>query len=66
MTGRTSTRRSPDDFPAEYDLDNIIVVGAADVSGDLAYYSNYGSSKVDVIAPGSDVLSTLPATATAS
>jgi subtilisin family serine protease len=49
-----------DDFPAEYDLDNIIVVGAADVSGELAYYSDYGSSKVDVIAPGSDVLSTLP------
>jgi subtilisin family serine protease len=48
------------DYPTEFDLDNIISVGASDSSGNLAYYSNYGAANVDVVAPGSSVLSTYP------
>ena len=45
-------------YPADFDLANIISVGASDSSGSLAYYSNYGKSNVDVVAPGSSILST--------
>ncbi len=48
------------DFPAEYSLDNIISVAATDSSGRLASYSDYGSTEVDIAAPGDNVLSTLP------
>jgi subtilisin family serine protease len=47
-------------YPAEYNLPNVIAVGATTSSGNLASYSNYGSLAVDVAAPGSSVLSTLP------
>ena len=49
-----------DEYPAEFGLGNIITVGASDSSGGLAYYSNYGDANVDVVAPGSNVLSTYP------
>jgi subtilisin family serine protease len=48
------------DFPSEYNLANIIVVGATTASGNLAYWSNYGNTTVDVTAPGNNILSTLP------
>lgn len=41
-------------YPACYDLDNIITVGAIDCSGDLAETSNYGEY-VDIVAPGVDI-----------
>jgi subtilisin family serine protease len=47
-------------YPAEYNLSNIVVVGASTSSAALAYYSNYGATTVDVVAPGTSVLSTLP------
>jgi serine protease len=47
-----------DEYPAEFDLSSIITVGASDSSGGLAYYSNYGRANVDIVAPGSSVLST--------
>ena len=53
----TSRLRS---YPASYDLANIVSVAATDSSGKLAYYSNYGKTTVDIAAPGSSVLSTLP------
>jgi hypothetical protein len=53
------------DFPTEYNLDNIISVAATNSAGNMPYWSNYGTSTVDVAAPGSNILSTLPATATA-
>ncbi len=49
---------SSNTYPANYDLDNIIVVAATDQNDNLASYSNYGLSKVDVAAPGSNILST--------
>jgi subtilisin family serine protease len=47
-------------YPAAYDLDNIISVAATDHNDQLAYFSNYGASSVDLSAPGVDVYSTLP------
>jgi subtilisin family serine protease len=47
-------------YPAEYSLDNIIVVAATTAAGSLASHSNYGSVQVDIAAPGDKVLSTLP------
>jgi subtilisin family serine protease len=38
----------------------VIAVAAITSSGSLASYSNYGTTSVDLAAPGSDILSTLP------
>jgi len=40
----------------------ICVASTADAWGkeEMSYFSNYGASKVDIAAPGSDILSTLP------
>jgi subtilisin family serine protease len=45
-------------YPAGFDLDNIVAVGATTRTDDLAYFSNYGATTVDLAAPGLDVYST--------
>jgi len=52
--------RLQNNYPAEYDLPNIVAVGATTREGERASYSNYGASTVDVAAPGTAILSTLP------
>ncbi|MBI2808098.1 MAG: tandem-95 repeat protein [Planctomycetes bacterium] len=47
-------------YPASYELDNIISVAATDKNDQLASFSNYGASSVDLGAPGVDILSTVP------
>lgn len=47
-------------YPASYDNANIISVAAIDKSGNLASYSNYGSTRVDLGAPGVSIWSTVP------
>lgn len=47
-------------YPAAYDLNNIISVAATDSSDQLAYFSNYGATSVDLAAPGVNILSTVP------
>lgn len=47
-------------YPASYDLDNIIAVAATTSSDDIAWFSNYGATSVDLGAPGEGILSTLP------
>jgi len=47
-------------YPAAFGLPNIISIAAIDNKGDLATFSNYGS-KVDIAAPGVNILSTIPA-----
>jgi subtilisin family serine protease/subtilisin-like proprotein convertase family protein len=47
-------------YPASYDLDNIIAVAATDRNDQLASFSNYGATSVDIGAPGVDILSTTP------
>lgn len=47
-------------YPADYDLPNIITVAATDQNDQLATFSNYGAISVDVGAPGTNILSTVP------
>lgn len=47
-------------YPASYNLPNIISVAATDERDELAYFSNYGSSKVHLAAPGVSIYSTVP------
>ncbi|HMO25553.1 MAG TPA: S8 family serine peptidase [Tepidisphaeraceae bacterium] len=43
-------------YPASYTNDNIIAVAATDQSDALASFSNYGSTAVDIAAPGVDIV----------
>jgi len=47
-------------YPANYNLDNIISVAATDHRDKLASFSNYGASSVDLGAPGVSIRSTMP------
>lgn len=48
------------EYPAAYDSPNLISVAATTRTDALASYSNYGLETVDLAAPGSDILSTIP------
>jgi len=45
-------------YPSDYDLDNIISVAATDQNDNLATFSDYGTTSVDVGAPGINIYST--------
>ncbi|HEX6790377.1 MAG TPA: S8 family serine peptidase, partial [Candidatus Krumholzibacteria bacterium] len=47
-------------YPAGYNVDNIIAVGSTDRHDLLSSFSNFGVTSVDLCAPGSEILSTLP------
>jgi subtilisin family serine protease len=47
-------------YPAEYPNANIISVASITSSGALSSFSNYGSSTIDIGAPGSGIFSTVP------
>jgi subtilisin family serine protease len=53
-------------YPSAYDTtskagyDAVIAVASITTTGDLSSFSNYGLASVDLGAPGSDILSTLP------
>ena len=47
-------------YPAAYDLENIISVGASDNQDQLALFSNYGNTTVDLVAPGKGILTCQP------
>ena len=47
-------------YPANYDVNNMIVVAASDRRDDRASFSQWGATKVDVAAPGKDIWSTVP------
>ncbi len=47
-------------YPATYDSSNIISVAASTSSDQLAYFSHYGETSVDLAAPGTSILSTVP------
>jgi subtilisin family serine protease len=50
-------------YPAQYTLhakvppDNLLAVGATDVDGSLAWFSNYGPESVQIAGPGVDIYS---------
>lgn len=50
------TDASPE-YPAGYQVDNVISVAAVDPAGALADFSNYGKTTVHIAAPGVNVLS---------
>ncbi len=47
-------------YPSSYDSSNIVSVAATDRKDAPAGFSNYGSTSVDLAAPGVGILSTLP------
>lgn len=47
-------------YPASYHLPNVISVMAIDIRNNKLLSSNWGKNKVDVAAPGENILSTLP------
>jgi hypothetical protein len=47
-------------YPADFRLPNTISVAAVDEAGNLASFSNYGPTTVDLAAPGVDIRSTVP------
>jgi subtilisin family serine protease len=47
-------------FPSSFNLDNVLAVAATDKNDRLAPFSNYGTTTVDLAAPGVDILSTSP------
>lgn len=49
-------------YPASYRTSNMIVIAATDQNDNLADYSNFGSTTVDLAAPGSNIISTEPST----
>ncbi|ANQ21223.1 peptidase S8/S53 subtilisin kexin sedolisin [Vibrio natriegens] len=46
------------DYPSSFDLNNIISVASTNAADDLSSFSNYGSNRVDLGAPGEDIVST--------
>lgn len=47
-------------YPAAYDMPNILSVAASTQSDNLAYFSNWGQTNVDLMAPGVAIKSTVP------
>jgi subtilisin family serine protease len=47
-------------YPCNYSQDNLVCVAALDQSYSLASSSNYGTTHVDIGAPGTNILSTWP------
>jgi hypothetical protein len=50
------------EIPAAFDLDNIISVAASTPWRNLADFSNWGATSVDLAAPGEEIISTTPST----
>ncbi len=57
--GSADTDQNPQ-YPSAYDSPGIISVASSAANGVLSGFSNSGQRTVDLAAPGSDVLSTLP------
>ena len=51
---------SRETYPANYEVENVISVGAHDGSGKRSSFSNYGKKTVHIFAPGSNIMSTVP------
>ncbi|UCE04118.1 MAG: S8 family serine peptidase, partial [Candidatus Latescibacterota bacterium] len=50
-------------YPASYDVENVVAVAASDRNDQLATFSNFGATSVDLAAPGVGILSTTPGNA---
>ncbi|WP_168442180.1 S8 family serine peptidase [Pontiella desulfatans] len=47
-------------YPSSYDCDNILAVASSDHNDNRSGFSCYGANSVDLAAPGSSILSTVP------
>ncbi len=47
-------------YPAAYDVENIITVASTNNRDKRSFFSNFGATSVDLGAPGSNILSTVP------
>lgn len=47
-------------YPANFELENLISVGASNSYDEKSDFSNYGKETVDIFAPGSNILSCYP------
>jgi len=47
-------------YPSSYEMNCIISVAASDMGDSAAWFTNYGASSVDIAAPGTGILSTIP------
>ncbi|MGH7240937.1 MAG: S8 family peptidase [Candidatus Saccharimonadales bacterium] len=47
-------------YPCAYRLENIICVGATNIHNDMLPSSNWAKTRVDLMAPGENILSTVP------
>ncbi|HEY7728230.1 MAG TPA: S8 family peptidase, partial [Candidatus Eisenbacteria bacterium] len=47
-------------YPASYDVPNVIAVASTDHFDHLSSFSSFGAASVDLAAPGTDILSTIP------
>ena len=47
-------------YPANYEVSNVVSVAAIDREQNLASFSNYGATSVDIAAPGVGILSCVP------
>jgi len=56
----SSNNDATDTFPTNYESENIISVAATDARDQIADFSNYGQTTVDIAAPGVNILSTVP------
>jgi subtilisin family serine protease len=56
----TSNNDSTPNYPCNITLSNVICVAATDQNDALASFSNYGSTSVDLGAPGKSIESTVP------
>jgi subtilisin family serine protease len=55
-----NTDTPPKNFPSGYNLENMISVAASDENDNLATFSNFGLTSVDLMAPGVNIYSTVP------
>lgn len=53
-------------YPASYTSESIVAVASTDHNDNFSSFSNIGLTSVDVAAPGSNILSTLPSTNSSS
>lgn len=63
VTSAGNEGQSHDDmpiYPAAFDIPNQLTVAAVDHTGALARFSSYGRRTVDVVAPGEQIVSTVP------
>jgi subtilisin family serine protease len=47
-------------YPASHPSENLLIIASTTSGGKMSYFSNYGKVSVDVAAPGSDILSSVP------